>query len=441
MDEPPSYSLQSILLDQSLLYFLVTAALLLLAAWISALEAAFFTLSAEELEKLGKSRDRREKMAANTLNEPRLLISALTACKYALLLGTAIIAMASVSWKTKAGTADMSIISWVLLIASLFAIVGVIIPKIYGASRARMLAVKYVRVARFLTRLLRPLVMPIITMSKGVERTLAEQREENSVEEFRQALQLATIDSEPMEGSREILEGIVNFGTLRVKNVMRGRGEISFIDVSLDFRQVISFIRLSGYSRIPVCDGSLNKIVGLLYVKDLLPFLSENASFDWRKLIRPAYFVHESKKIDFLLKDFQEKHVHIALVINPDGHTTGLITLEDIIEEIIGDINDEFDEIGSRYQKINENTWLFDGKTSLHDFCKVLKLDPSTFHPGNGLNESLSAMVMAAAGKFPSFGDRIPLGPLTFVIEAVDQKRIRKIRVQVNESRAYQNSR
>ncbi len=423
--------------DQSLLYFLVTAVLLLLSGWLSALEAAFFTLKTPEMDLLAKARDPRGTRAARLMNEPRLVIGALTACKYALLLSAAIVAMAAVSWRASVSLSEMSIVSWVLLLTLCFAVAGVILPKIYGASKARHFAVKYVGVAETLVRLLKPMLAPILKMSKGVERILASKREENSVQEFTQALELATYEAAPVEGAREILEGIVNFGTLRVKNVMRNRSEISFIDVSLNFRQLIEFIRISGYSRIPVCDGSLNKIVGLLYIKDLLPFLAESAAFDWKKLIRQAYFVHESKKIDFLLKDFQEKHVHIALAVNSEGLTSGLITLEDIIEEIIGDINDEFDEAGPRFERLNESTWLFDGKTSVHDLCKVLGVDPATMRQRNGINESLSATVMGATGKFPAVGESINIGPLTFVVETIDQKRIKKVRVHVHEAKVH----
>lgn len=437
MDEPPSYSLQNILWDQSLLYFFVTAVLVVFSAWISALEAAFFTLSPEEMSRLNKSREPAQRRVARLMGEPRLLISALSTCKYMLLLGAATIAMAAVSWRATVSLDDMSMVSWLVLLTSVFAIAGVILPKIYAASKAREITVKYAGVADLVVKILKPLLSPILRMSGAVERILADKREENAVQEFTQALQLATLGSEPVEGADKILEGIVNFGTLRVKNVMRSRSEISFIDQALDFRQLIDFVRISGYSRIPVCDGSLDQIVGILYIKDLLPFLDEGPSFNWRKLIRPPYYVSEGKKVDFLLKDFQEKRVHIALVRSAEGKTSGLITLEDVIEEIIGDINDEFDEIGSRFQQLNENTWLFDGKMSVHDFCKVVGIDLLNQKPQTGMNQSLSAMVMSETGTFPNVGERVHVGQLTFVVETIDQKRIKKLRVHVDESKIH----
>lgn len=406
-------------------------------ALISAVEGALFSLKPEELDSMARSRDLDQKRVAEMMKNPRLVVTALTTVKYALLLCAAVLAMSSVSWRASVSLDDFSIVTWLVLLTACFSIAGVIVPKIFGASRARSFAVKYRLVVSTVIAVMKPFVSPILRMSNVVEQRLYKKREEDSVKEFSQALQLATIDEEPVEGSREILEGIVNFGTLRVKSVMRARSEISFIDRALDFDQLIEFVRISGYSRIPVCDGSLDQIAGLLYIKDLLPFLDEPATFDWRKLIRPAYFVNEAKKIDVLLKEFQEKRVHIALVINPEGKVSGLITLEDIIEEIIGDINDEFDEIGVRFQRLNENTWLFDGKTSVHDFCKVLSVDPKAIHRRNGFNESLSAMIMASTGKFPTVGERINIGDLTFVVEAVDQKRIKKVRVYLRGTKVF----
>jgi putative hemolysin len=172
---------------------------------------------------------------------------------------------------------------------------------------------------------------------------------------------------------------------------------------------------------------------GILYIKDLLPFLEEGPDFQWQKLVRPGYFVPESKKIDQLLKDFQEKRVHMALVVNAQNITTGLITLEDIIEEIIGDINDEFDEVGVRYQKINERTFIFDGKTSVHEFCKVLHIDAAIFQRTKGINESLGGVLVEVNEKLPVVGDKILIESFTFVIESVDNKRIKKVRVELHE--------
>jgi putative hemolysin len=236
-----------------------------------------------------------------------------------------------------------------------------------------------------------------------------------------------------VEGEKEILEGIVSFGTLKVRQIMKPATEISYTDISLNFFELIEFIRRSGFSRVPVCRGSLDAVEGFLYIKDLLPFLDQPAGFDWQKLLRPVYFVPETKKVDLLLKEFQEKRVHLAIVVNQHNKTVGLVTLEDIIEEIIGDINDEFDEPGIRYQKLSDNIYLFDAKTSIYEFCKVLNIDPAIFQPVKGLNESMSALLKEVNETLPFIGDKIQIDRFNFVIESVDHKRIKKIRVEITQ--------
>lgn len=433
MDEPPSNSLLNILSDQSLLYFLTTTLLLVFSAWTSAVEAAFFSLKTDEVERFRSSSNKKERNVAALLADPRLLLTVLTACKYGMLLAAATLSVTSFSWRGAIIPGDLTLILWILLLTVGFGLFGVILSKIYGKNHPVAVSVTNGGICRGLILLLKPVAAPILKMSQGVERILAAKFEQASVEELTHALQLATIDNEPVEGEREILEGIVNFGTLRVKQVMRQRSEISYTDLSLDYHQLIDFIRRSGYSRIPVCDGSIDKVRGMLYVKDLLPFLDEAANFDWRKLMRSGYFVQETKKIDFLLKDFQEKRVHIAMVVNQQGQVSGLITLEDVIEEIIGDINDEFDEVGSRYHRLDEHTFLFDGKTSVHELCRVMDINASIFHPLRGINESLGGVLLQVNKRLPDVGEKIAIGPLTFTVEAVDLKRIKKIRVEAHE--------
>jgi putative hemolysin len=406
---------------------------LFFSAWASAVEAAFFSLHNDDVERFKSSTDEREKIAAGLIVDPRLLLGVLTTCKYAMLLSAAVLSVSSLAYMQSrlmfseafGGTA-------LLVLTILFALGGVILPKIYGTTHSISISRRNSRFCHRLILALKPLLRPLLKASLAVEKKLDANTEQKSVEHLTQALQLATVDNDPIEGEKEILEGIVNFGTLTVKQVMKPRAEISFTDVSLDFHRLMEFVKRSGYSRVPVCRGSLDSVEGFLYIKDLLPFLEESRDFAWQRLLRPGYFVPETKKIDFLLKDFQEKRVHMALVVNHHGNTTGLITLEDIIEEIIGDFNDEFDEVGARYHKINDRTFVFDGKTSLHEFCKVLHVDPSLFHRVRGINESLGGMLAEFNENLPAAGDEIVIDPFTFVIESVDHKRIKKIKVQLH---------
>jgi putative hemolysin len=436
LDEPPSFNLLNLISDQGLIYIGSLSVLLFLSAWVSAVEAAFFSLNNDDVDRFKNSAARQEQIAVQLVTDPKLLLSILSTCKYILLMAAAVVTVVA-AFSSGDSIPGNAMLTRVIVNTVLFALVGVILPKIYGNFRYLSLARGNSRICQRLVHLLKPVVRPLLRTSLRIEKRIDARTEQHSEEQLVQALQLATVDNEPIEGEKEILKGIVNFGTLRVKQVMRPRSEISFTDASTDFHQLLEFVRKSGYSRVPVCRGDLDKVEGFLYIKDLLPFLEEPSNFAWQRLLRPGYFIAETKKIDLLLKDFQEKRVHMALVVNHNGNTTGLITLEDVIEEIIGDINDEFDEVGARFQKLNETTYLFDGKTSLYEFCKVLQIDPAIFHTVKGINESLSAVLLEVNEKLPAPGDEIAIDPVTFVIESVDHKRIKKIKVLVHENQRH----
>jgi putative hemolysin len=434
LDEPPSFLLTNIFSDQSLLYFLLTAVFLSFTTWASAIEAAFFSLHHDDVDRFRASNDLREKKVALLLEKPRLLLLSLTTCKYLSVVGAAVLAVSTFTFQADfLNLHEFSLGFFVLLITVTFSLIGVILGKIFGSTNNIILARSNSGISQGLVRIFRPLVKPLLRTSVRVESKLNLSTERKSEEELTQALQLAIADNEPIEGEKEILEGIVSFGTLSVKQVMRPVTEISFADISFDFFQLMEFVNRSGYSRVPVCRGTLESVEGFLYIKDLLPFLEQTSTFPWQKLLRPLYFVSDTKKIDLLLKEFQEKRVHMALVKNQLDKTVGLITMEDIIEEFIGDINDEFDEPGIRYQKISDRVYLFDAKSSLYEFCKVLNIDPAIFQPIKGINESLSALLKEVNEGLPFVGDKIEIDRFTFVIESVDHKRIKKIRVELAE--------
>jgi gliding motility-associated protein GldE len=250
-----------------------------------------------------------------------------------------------------------------------------------------------------------------------------------------QALDLTTQNNESSEGEREILKGIVNFGTLTVRQVMKARIDISAVEIDLNFAELMDQVNKSGFSRIPVYKESLDRVEGILYIKDLLPFLEEKENFKWQKLLRPGFFVPESKKLDSLLKDFQSKRVHMAIVVDEYGGTAGLVTLEDLIEEIIGDINDEFDEVVSGYQKIDDHTYTFEGKTSIHDLCKVLDVEPDFFDEIKGENESLGGLILELHNSLPKTGDEVAHDRYTFTVLSVDNRRIKKVKVKIGEEK------
>jgi putative hemolysin len=434
LDEPPSHILVFISLASGILYILLAAALVFMTSLASASEAAFFSLSADDLERLRNSSIENEKYVADLQTNPRLLLTTLTALKYTMIAGSTVAFIFFLLRNANIySTPSMVLGSLVLTIA--FTFFGVILPKIYGKENKLSIARRTVRVCKGLMAFYKPILTPLFSMSNKVEVRLEKLLEQSSMEELNQALQMASASTDTTESEKEILQGIMNFGTLTVKQVMRQRNEISYADASLNFAALLELIRKSGYSRIPVGRYNLDRVEGVLYIKDLLPFLDEGPTFAWQKLVRPAYFALESRKIDHLLKDFQEKRVHLALVADEYGTLTGLITLEDIIEEIIGDINDEFDDIGSHYQKIDNRTFIFDGKTSMHDFCKIFQAQGAIFNKAKSANRSLGGMLRQIHGSLPRTGEPVTVKPFTFTVEKMDNRRIKKVRVQVNEER------
>lgn len=431
LDEPPSYTLLLFVLEPGVLYVILAVLLIFLTSLASATEAAFFSLHADDLERLRNSHLKVEQQIAELQTNPRLLLTTLTAWKYSMISASAVIFIFFLLARDAFPASQ--VLPGTIIVTVAFTFFGVIIPKIYGKANNLSIARRSAHACRSLIRFYKPLLTPLFRMSVKVESKLEKLLEQRSADELKQALKIASASEETSESEKEILQGIVNFGTLTVKQVMRPRPEITHADISLSFEALLDLVRRAGYSRIPVSRNNLDRIEGVLYIKDLLPFLDEGPAFPWQKLIRPAYFALETRKIDHLLKDFQEKRVHLALVVDEYSTLTGLITLEDIIEEIIGDINDEFDEIGSHYQKIDDRTFIFDGKTSMHDFCKIFPVQGAVFSRARSANRSLGGMLRQIQGSVPRTGEPVEIKPFTFVIEEVDNRRIKKVRVLLND--------
>ena len=253
-----------------------------------------------------------------------------------------------------------------------------------------------------------------------------------SMDELSQALEL-TSDTEDDE--KDMLEGIIKFGNIQVADIMRSRVDIVSVEIKSSYKELMQMIVESGYSRIPVFSENHDNIKGLIYSKDLLPHLDKPDNFRWQTLIRPAYFVPESKKIDDLLKEFQETKVHLAIVVDEYGGTSGLVTLEDILEEIVGDISDEYDDEEKMYVKVDDTTYVFEGKILLNDFYKVTDIDESVFEKVTEDVETLAGLVLELKGEIPKKGDKVNMGLYEFEVVAVDNRRINKIRFHVNEDR------
>lgn len=414
---------------------MVIAVLLFISALVSASEVAFFSLKADDLERCRESEDPKDKNIVYLLKKPRLLLATILIMNN--FVNVAIVTISTfVMWELAATRNPREIVVGVVTFSITFAITffGEIIPKVYAAQRNLFYSRLMGGIWKALERIFMPLSWMLLQMGNVVEKRFKKKGYSTTVEELNQALEITTENNETTAEEKDILKGIVNFGTLTVKQIMQSRMEVSSVSFDYTFKELMEQVNDSGFSRVPVYKETLDKIEGVLYIKDLLPFLDEAENFKWQKLIRPGLFVPETKKLDSLLKDFQNKRVHMAVVVDEYGGTSGVITLEDLIEEIIGDINDEFDEEDASFVKIDNNTFVFEGKTSLHDFCKTIEIDSSIFDTVKGESESLGGLILEINSAMPKVADQIVFDRFVFTIVSVDNRRIKRVRVLINNS-------
>jgi putative hemolysin len=404
--------------------------LLSLLACISASEYAFFSLRNLELEQLTKSSESRLRLAADLLKKPRLLLMTMRAMQALVITIIIVLAIAIVNNSVNMIAA---MVVAVLLFSLCVMLFGKILPVRFAVKNPSGVIRFFSPVWSFLVIVLKPLTLSWLKINQLTDRGVENRGFKDTVEELNQALEMAAVDHGASEDDKEILRGIVNFGTLSVKQVMRSRSRISAVDITISFEQLIEQINESGYSRFPVYRKSLDKVEGILHVKDLLPFLDKGHAFHWQDFIRPGFFVPGVKRLDSLLKDFQEKHVHMAIVVNEYGGTLGLVTLEDIIEEIISDLNDDFDEEELEYEKPDTNTYIFQGKTSLHDFCKVLGIDMTSLDAVRKESRSLAGLLLELNRELPRSGTQINFEQFTFVVESADRKKIKRVKVIIHD--------
>lgn len=325
-----------------------------------------------------------------------------------------------------------------VLLTFLLLLFGEIMPKVYCTQHALSVCRAFAGIILFLRRLFYPLASVLIRSGSIAGKMVQHESHVLSVDDLEQALELTNKDE--IQEEKNMLEGIVRFGDETAKEVMTSRQDVVALDFKSSFPEVINSIVENNYSRMPVYQGSFDNVRGILYIKDLLPHLSKPASFRWQSLIRPPYFVPETKKIDDLLRDFQENKVHIAIVVDEFGGTSGIVTLEDILEEIVGEINDEYDEDEKNYVRINANTYLFEGKTLLSDFYRVLSLNEEELEEAAGEADTLAGLVLEMKGDFPKLHETVALGRFKFEVVEIDGHRISKIKVIVGREDNTQKS-
>ena len=320
-----------------------------------------------------------------------------------------------------------------VLLTFLLLLFGEIMPKVYSRQTPLKFCRRVVGGVMFLRKLFWPLETILIRSGMLAEKVMQKENRQLSVDDLEQALELT--DKNDIKEEQSMLQGIIRFGDETAKEVMTSRQDIVDLDIRSSYADVLKCIVENNYSRIPVYQDNTDNIRGVLYIKDLLPHLGKPASFRWQSLIRPPYFVPETKKIDDLLREFQENKVHIAIVVDEFGGTCGIVTLEDILEEIVCEINDEFDEDEKTYSKLNYNTYLFEGKTLLSDFCRILQIDDDEFSDVEGDADTLAGLLLEIKGDFLSIHEKIDYLNYTFEVVGLEERRISRVKVIIHEKK------
>jgi gliding motility-associated protein GldE len=405
--------------------------LLISSAIISGTEVAFFSLSKTELNKLSESNTSKSNLVLTLLERPKNLLATILIANNFINILIVLLFASLGAYFLDAVAENIRFLIEVVLITFLILLFGEVLPKVYATRNSVKFALAMANPIKFIGKLVYPLSYILTSMTGLVERRLGKKTSNFSVEKLSQALEL-TSDNATTNDEKNILEGIVAFGNTEVVQVMIPRIDICAISDEEDFTKVLSIILDKGFSRNPVYHNNIDEIIGVLYTKDLLAHINKK-DFNWQNLMRPPYFVPENKKLDDLLVDFQDMKNHLAIVVDEYGGTSGLLTLNDVIEEIVGDINDEFDSDDLLYSKLDNLNYVFEGKTSLKDFYRVLNIESEDFELEKGESETLAGFILEISGKFPKKEEKIFFKGFVFKIESVDRRRIKRIKVTLQD--------
>ncbi len=410
----------------------ISILLLCLSAVISASEVAFFSLTPQIMDKLEENERKADSRILRLLKSPQRLLATI-------LIGSNLLNVAVILLITHFTTSIFSFdtvpligfIFQTIIITFAILLFAEIIPKVYATQFALKTAYNTVPILSAMEKMFGPFVSLLVNSTSIVNNRLAKHSKSNiSMDELSQALELT---SNSKDEDKEILEGIIKFGNIQVVEVMTSRVDMVVVDIKSNYKQLLDIIIESGYSRIPVFAGTRDNIKGLLYSKDLLPHLDKPVNFRWQSLMRQAYYVPETKMIDDLLIEFQENHVHLALVVDEYGGTSGLITLEDILEEIVGDISDEYDDEQQLFTKIDNHTFIFEAKILLNDFFKIAEIEEDDFLKVTDEVETLAGLILELKGDIPAKNERIDHGRYVFEIVAADNRRIKKVKLYIKD--------
>jgi gliding motility-associated protein GldE len=428
LDPEPSLLFSTNLDINLLIGFVGLFILLFLSAIVSGAEVALFSLSQKNIDDTLHENSSKGKIISKLLDRPKKLLATLLVANNFLNIGVVILfSFIGQNIFSNVNSPVLKFILEVSVVTFLILLFGEVLPKVY-ASRNNIKFAKWVAYPiSFLDKLLSPISLPMRSLNLYLQNKLGKQKNNFSINQLSQALELTDSDGTSTD-EQKILEGIVSFGNTDTKQVMSPRIDIFALEISESFEAICVKIIEKGFSRIPVYKDNIDQIEGVLFVKDLLPHIDKK-EFEWTSLIREAFFVPENKKLDNLLKDFQSLKSHLAIVVDEYGGTSGLVSLEDVIEEIVGDISDEFDDENLNFSQIDEKNFLFEGKINLKDFYRIVEVDEDIFETQKGEAETLAGFILEILGNFPKKDQKITFENCVFTIEAVDNKRVKQIKV------------
>jgi putative hemolysin len=407
--------------------------LLLMSAIIAGAETAFFSLSAKDINYLKTKEKPTARIAAQLLEHPKLLLATILVANNFINIAIVISTNVLISALLSPGmNAIVSFVIQIVCVTFLLVLFGEVLPKVYATQNNLRMALFSARYIRVLYGIFRPISSTLVSSTNFIEDKLGTKITKNiSNEEFEHAIEL-TVGHTATREEVNIFKGILKFGNIAAKQVMRTRMDVSALDNEMTFAEVRAYCLEAGYSRLPVYKENLDKVVGVIHTKDFLPHIDKD-EFDWHVLIRAAYFVHESKLIDDLLKEFQQKRMHFAIVVDEFGGTSGIITLEDIMEEIIGDIKDEFDEDDLHYKKVDDHNFIFEGKTLINDVCRIIGIQSDAFDAVRGESDSLGGLILEISGKFAAVNETVRYEQYEFTVLAVNKMRIERVKLTIHQ--------
>ncbi len=403
------------------------------SGFISSSEIAFFSLTPQDRNEIESEETPVNSIITSLLDKSDYLLATILISNN--FVNVTVIILCNYFISTVFSFTNVPVLGFILqtiVLTFLLLLFGEIMPKIYASHNSLAVAQRSATVLNTLTNICRPLARILVKSTQIVNKRITRYNTENfSMNELSEALEITTVNE---SDEKKMLQGIIKFGEKTVEEIMTSRVDITDIDIHLNFKELIKKIIETGYSRIPVFEDSRDSIKGIIYVKDLLAHIDEKDDFEWQTLLRPAYFVPETKRIDDLLEEFRNKKIHMAIVVDEFGGTSGIVTLEDILEEIVGEISDEYDEEERQFTRIDKNTYIFEGKTLLNDFYKITGTDEAEFEKISGEAETLAGLILELKEDFPVAKEQIVFNQFTFTVLEIDKRRIIKVKVFIQPS-------